>query len=114
MSILSWIKGKLKQREMRKLEPDKDFETTNLDSDIEDFNNIDDEEPVVCAQENETTNNVQDTQKSERKYFVNIDDDGDDEVDLQTRRDVGLQSRLRDANRRRNRRHQILRRVSRR
>ena len=26
MNILSWIKGKLKQREMRKLEPDNDFE----------------------------------------------------------------------------------------
>ena len=26
MSLKSWIKGKLKQREMRKLEPDKNFE----------------------------------------------------------------------------------------
>ena len=56
---------------------DKDFEITNLGSDIEDFNSIDDNE------ENSNSSPVQ-TQGSERKYFVNIDDEETEEAQVAT------------------------------
>lgn len=55
-------------------EENDEFSTTNLDSDIEDFNSIDDNNDETFS----TVENAQDTQKSERKYFVNIDDESED------------------------------------
>ena len=55
---------------------DKDFETTNLESDIEDFNNIEEN------QEETINNSPADTQKSERKYFVNLEDEENEDVQV--------------------------------
>ncbi len=52
---------------------DDDFETTNLDSDIDDFNNIDEDDNL--DENNDVSKSFQETQKSERKYFVNLDDE---------------------------------------
>lgn len=64
------------------IDGDDEFETTNLDSDIEDFNNIDDEDSSLVAETDDGQTPSQETQKSERKYFVNIDDETEEDAQV--------------------------------
>ena len=70
MGIKSWIKGKLKQKEMRKLEPDKEFEFE--ENYYGDTNIIDGFNFLYCNNYTDKLCNIKEYKELTMKYFSYI------------------------------------------